>query len=277
MKTEINQLFNNIHSLPQVPDVVSELITQLGNPNINMSEIAKNVELEPSISLKILRLVNSAHFSLSRKVGSITEALSFLGMDQLKTLIIGSGFTSAVPAIEGFDIEAFWNKTFLKAMYAKALADTLKHDGTVAFTAAIISNIGTVLIQLGDSKAALEIDQHVKAHPDVTDQHRYTYEKRRLGYISTEVAAELSTRWKFSEELVSAIADSAEPLTIESPSKLACIVHIAEYISSHKKNSTAEEIIEHLPLELADKLNITKAVLIEETASLLELESPAFA
>ncbi len=76
--TTIDQLFDNIHHLPQVPDVVRELISQLNDPDIDMSAIATNVEQEPTISLKILRLVNSAHYGLSRKVSSINEALTFL-------------------------------------------------------------------------------------------------------------------------------------------------------------------------------------------------------
>ena len=45
----INQLFDNIHDLPQVPDVVSELISQMNNPKIDMGAIAKNVEKEPTV------------------------------------------------------------------------------------------------------------------------------------------------------------------------------------------------------------------------------------
>ena len=45
----INQLFDNIHDLPQVPDVVSELILQMNNPKIDVGAIAKNVEKEPTV------------------------------------------------------------------------------------------------------------------------------------------------------------------------------------------------------------------------------------
>ncbi len=268
MATTINQLFDNIHNLPQVPDVVRELISQLNNPDIDMSAIAKNVEQEPTISLKILRLVNSAHYGLSRKVSSVNEALTFLGMDELKTLVIASGIVSSIPSIQGLNVDEFWDKTFLKAAYAKGLAQEVNLDGNIAFTAALISNIGTLLIYLGDSHAAQEVDQHVKAG----DATRYEFEKRRLGFTSADVSAELSRRWKFSDELVNAIADSAEPLSVTEPSKIACTVHIAEYLSVKPAESTNDDLLANLSFDVAQKINLTKAVFTEKLETLLAIK-----
>lgn len=267
--TTINQLFDNIHNLPQIPDVVRELISQLNNPDLDMSAIAKNVEQEPTISLKILRLVNSAHYGLSRKVSSINEALTFLGMDELKTLVIASGIVSSMPKLESINIESFWDTTFLKASYAKTLAEDINVDGNIAFTAAIISNIGTILIHLGDPSAGQEIEQRLKSG----DTMRYEYETRRLGYTSADVSAELSRRWKFSDELIDAVASSSDPIAVAQPSKIGCTVHLAEYVSFNKSRISEDELLESLPFEVAEKMNLSKPVMTEKLASLLAIKS----
>lgn len=100
MPTSINQLFDQLHKIPQVPEVVRSIINQLNDPHADMLNIAKDVEKEQVIALKILRLVNSAHFGLSRKIGSINEAVSMLGLNQLKTLVIASGIVAATPDIK---------------------------------------------------------------------------------------------------------------------------------------------------------------------------------
>jgi HD-like signal output (HDOD) protein len=123
MPKQMNQLFDNIQKLPQIPEVVRTIINQLNEPHAEMLNIAKNVEKEQVISLKILRLVNSAHFGLSRKVASIDQATVMLGMNQLKTLVIASGIVSSVPKIENFDIRKFWNNCFRTATYAKWIAE----------------------------------------------------------------------------------------------------------------------------------------------------------
>jgi HD-like signal output (HDOD) protein len=267
--TSITQLFDNIHNLPQVPDVVRELISQINDPDIDMSAIAKNVEKEPTISLKILRLVNSAHYGLSRKVSSVNEALGFLGMDEIKTLVVSSGLVSSAPKLDSLVMEDFWTATFLKAMYAKALATKVGVDGNIAFTAAIISNIGTLLIHLGNPSAGQEIEQHLKSGATM----RYEYETRRLGFTSADVSAELSRRWKFSDELTNAIAGSSDPITTEAPSKISCTIHLAEYLSFNKTRMNQAELIENIPFEVAAKMNISKPVLTEKVDDLLALET----
>ena len=263
--TTINQLFDNIHDLPQVPDVVSELISQVNNPKIDMGEIARNVEKEPTISLKILRLVNSAHYGLSRKVSSIGDALSFLGMSELKTLVIASGIVSSMPKINGIDSAAFWDMTFSKAFYAKAIAQELNLNSDIAFTAGLLSNIGTTLIFLGDAHAGLEVEQHVKA----SSKMRYEFEQSRLGFTSADVAAELSRRWKFPDDLVSAIGGSAAPLAQGADSSVAAVIHIAEYLSVN--NGVDDDFMENFPSDVAERVGFTQDLL----AGLLESDSDA--
>lgn len=237
MKTEINKLFDQIHNVPQVPEVVRTLISQLNDPNANFSDIAKNIEKEQIISLKVLRLVNSAHFGLSKKIGSIDNAVGMLGMSKLKTLVIASGIVSSVPDIPNFDIKTFWADSFNTATYAKWLAEQANiEESDMVFTAGLLNALGTILLYLGDSKAANEIQQHVKA-----GENRYQYEQKRLGFTTLEVCTELCKRWHFSDELVDTVAQSGNPLEAEDVSLPACAVYIARYISESNHSEVSEE------------------------------------
>ena len=108
MSLEIHQLFDKIDKVPQVPEVVRTLVTQVNASNVSFSSIAETVEKEQIISLKVLRLVNSAHYSFPRKIGSIQQALVILGMDELKKLVITSGFINSYSNIEGMSLDDFW-------------------------------------------------------------------------------------------------------------------------------------------------------------------------
>ncbi len=242
MKITIDQLFEQVHNIPQIPEVVKTLIAQLNNPDIPFHEIAANVEKEQMISLKVLRLVNSAHFGLSKKINSIDDAVVLLGMSRLKTLVIASGIVSAVPDIPNFDIKQFWLGSFNTANYAKWVADESNlEDSEMAFTAGLICGLGKILIQLGDPKAANEIEQHVKA-----GHLRPKYEINRLGFTNLDVCKELCKRWKFAPELTDAVYQSGDPLEFEEISPVSCAVAIGRYISEHM--NSADEIEEHLPL-----------------------------
>ena len=78
--------------------------------------------------MKVLRLVNSAHFGLSQKIGSIDDAVVMLGMSKLKTLVIASGIVNSVPDITNFDVNESWANSFRTVTYAKWLAEEIKLD-----------------------------------------------------------------------------------------------------------------------------------------------------
>ncbi len=270
MKLTIEKLFDQIHNVPQVPKIVRTLITQLNNPDIDFDAIAKNVEKEQIISMKVLRLVNSAHFGLSKKIGSIEEAVVMLGMSRLKTLVIASGIVSAVPEIPNFNIKEFWNDSFRTATYAKWLAEQSNLENSdMIFTAGLINGLGNILLQLGDAKAANEIDQHVKA-----GEARSEYERKRLGFTSQEACAELCRRWNFSEELIDTVAKSGEPLGFEEISLSACVVFIAKFISeSSHSNMNDEEKLAVFPVKEWLQLGLNKQEIAEKMTEILALES----
>lgn len=269
MPTSINQLFDQLHKIPQVPEVVRSIINQLNDPHADMLNIAKDVEKEQVIALKILRLVNSAHFGLSRKIGSINEAVAMLGLNQLKTLVIASGIVGATPEIKNFDIKRSWQNSFRTAAYSKWLAEQAGAAGDIAYTAGLLANLGNVLIHIVCPSEANEVDQHVKAgavRPDI--------EKNRLGFTSQQVCAELCRRWRFADILIETLEQSAEPWLAEPPNRLSGAVYLAGWISGQQDRGMAqEEILSGLPAAATGLLGLDPGLLAEKMPSVLAQKS----
>lgn len=269
MTPNMNQLFDNIYKLPQIPEVVRSIIKQLNNPHADMFSIAKDVEKEQIISLKILRLVNSAHFGLSRKINSIEEATVIIGMGKLKTLVVASALVSTVTEIPNFDLKQFWSTTFLTASYAKWFAEKSGLDADIAYTAGLFSGLGNILLHLGAPKEANEIDQHVKA-----GSSRPEVERNKLGYTNQQACAELCRRWGLSGELISAIEQSAAPKADSEADKLACCVYLAGFISSNEAlGKPAEDIFNRFPINISDYIGLRQAISAEMIGEILAIES----
>jgi HD-like signal output (HDOD) protein len=270
MKLKIEQLFKQIHKVPQVPEVVRTLITQLNDPNTNFNDIAKNVEKEQVISLKVLKLVNSAHFGLPKKIGSIDEAVIMLGLTKLKTLVIASGIVSSIPAIPNFNIKEFWSDSFRTATYSKWLADEIKLDNSdIAYTAGLINGLGTILLYLSDAKTASKIDQQVEA-----GKNRPDLERKYLGFTSQEVCAELCRRWYFSEELINTVSQSEKPLSFNKIKLPACIVCVAKYINEATKSEMDdEEILINFPSKEWQQLGLEINDITKVLPTIIALES----
>ncbi len=269
MSSKITKLFQQVHKVPQIPEIVQTLISQLNDPTIDMKAIAQNVEKEQVIALKVLRLVNSASFGLPKKVASIDEAVVMLGMGKLRPLVIASGIVGSVSGIENFDVKQFWLASFTTASYAKWLANEAQCDAEITFTVGLISGLGSILIHLGMPKKAIEIEQHLNeghARPFV--------EKMRLGFTSQEVCAELCKLWKFSDDLIIPVSQCAEPLKAEPVSKIACIIFIARYLNDCKqKDMPEEEILQSMPLDVVEQLELPESFFTEKLTEILALES----
>lgn len=269
MSSKIKKLFSHVHKVPQVPEVIRIIINQFNDPNINMNDIAKNVEKEPVISLKVLRLVNSAQFALPKKISTIEDAVVMLGMTQLRSLVIASGIVNAIPKLENFDLKLFWQNGFRTASYAKWLANETQGDADIAFTAGLINDLGRILIHLGLAKEAMEIEQRV------TEGHSRPFvEKMRLGFTSQQVSAELCKVWKFSDELIIPVEQSGEPLLADPVSNIACIVYLARFISHCRSNNMLQEdILQDLPIDVVEQLNLPEEFFQDKLAEILALES----
>ncbi len=269
MSAKINKLFSQVNNIPQISEVIRVLINQLNDPDIDLKQVARNVEKEQLISVKVLRLVNSASFGLPKKVASIKDAVVLLGIGKLKTVVIASGIVSSVSKIDNFDLNQFWLDSFSIATYAKWLANESGLNADIAFTAGLLSNLGTILIHLGQEKAALDIERLIKQ-----GHGRLYVEKMRLGFTSQDVSAELCKLWKFSDALVIPIAQCGEPLLADPVSKIACSVFFAQLITGSKAMQlTEEEILSLIFAENIKVLGLSDTFFKEKMTELLTLES----
>jgi len=270
MSNKIEALFSQVQNVPQIPEVIRILINQLNNSDIDLKEIARNVEKEQIISAKVLRLVNSASFGLPKKITSIEEAVILLGMGKLKILVIASGIVSSVPKIDNFDITRFWLDSFSTATYARWLSNASGCDADTAFTTGLLSGLGTILIHLGETNKAIEIERLIKEE----EYFRPFVEKTILGFCSQDVSAELCRFWKFSEDLITPVGQCGEPLLGNPISKIACCVFIARLISNCKATEkTEEQTVALIPTEMIELLGFPETFFKEKMGDIMALES----
>jgi len=268
MTVNMHALFEQSDNVPQIPEVVRTLIVQLEDNTADFAEIADNIAKEQSISLKILRLVNTAYYGLPGKVSSINQALVILGMGELKQLVIVSGFVDSLSTIPGLDLNDFWLDNFRTATYAKELSKQCGLEKSeIIFTAGLINSLGKILIYLGAPAFAKKIDTAIEA-----GQSRSEAERHYLGFTYQQVCTELCRQWQFSEDLLEIITQSDHPLNYDHPSSAACAIYIAKYISEATySNQVHELIVDNFPVaeweylglqedDIADKMNELQAL-----------------
>ncbi len=208
----LRQIIGTIGALPSLSDSYTALSRALRNPAASIAEIADIVERDIAMSAKVLQVVNSGFFGLPQRATSIHHAVSYLGMDTIKTLALYSEafrlFTpdKRVPATFWPTMQRHAQRT---AMIAGALP--LVHEAhEVAIVAALLHDVGTLVL------ASAMPDEFCAVLAAMKQENctQHEVEDRMFGISHAEIGAYLLGLWGINSIAVEAIAHHHHPTRI---------------------------------------------------------------
>lgn len=147
----IKKLATRMDRLPTIPTLYSELIEKLQSPDAMLDDLAAIVQRDIGMTAKILKLVNSAYFGLSRRISSPTEAVSYLGIETIKSLALSLHAFSQyqVTRSGGLSLEDVWNHSLLVGEGARALARAEglgRREQDEAFVSGLLHDTGKIVL-----------------------------------------------------------------------------------------------------------------------------------
>ncbi|NTU60365.1 MAG: HDOD domain-containing protein, partial [Deltaproteobacteria bacterium] len=142
----IRKLFEKDPSLPSLPDHTRRLLEILRKEDTPLTDIAREVENDPVLALRLIRLANSAAYSLGKEVNSLERALAVVGVTQISSIAASFASVDSCERFLGaskFHWKDFWAHCSGTAFIAKALAERLEValNGT-EFLAGLLHDIG---------------------------------------------------------------------------------------------------------------------------------------
>lgn len=218
---------NGLEDLPSLPAVVMELLGSVDQEDVDISVLAKKVSHDQALTAKTLRLANSSLYGLQVKVTTIQQAITFLGFQTTRNLIIAVAVTGCFPSGQcpGFDDKAFWRHSIATAACARGLARRMRFNQDYAFTAGLLHDIGRLVLVTRFPTPY----QQVLAHRAEQDCTLLDAERAILGIDHVAAGVALAQHWNFSDTMRQAIACHHAPET-RGAGFLATIVHVANAI-----------------------------------------------
>ncbi|MFW6171370.1 MAG: HDOD domain-containing protein [Planctomycetota bacterium] len=255
---------SSFYSLPAVAVEVLELTEQANTDPIALREC---VERDPALTAKLLRVVNSSIFGLSREVTGLTQALALLGVKPLKLLVLGFSLPKQLYTdVEADALERFWKFTLLKAVAARELSKTFWNTpGDEAFTAGLLQEIGILVLvkELGDSYLNFLAGVHERG------ADLMPLETETLGFDHAILSARLLEHWRLPTQIVEAVAT---PLDIEhikgldaDTAALPQTLHLATLLATIIVNQRGD-----LMTELIDAATRYRDIRVEQIDDLLD-------
>lgn len=199
---DFERIFKDL-DVPSCPQVVSRLLQATKDPDITIDNVASILEMDPGLSSKLLRMVNSSLYGLPSKVTSIARSVNLVGMKEIENLAIAYAVTKNLkdPETRGFDLKSFIMTSLYRAIFAREIAKFYEQEPEDAFTGGLMQDIAvpTLLTNWFD------IYENVYHEWKKTKEPLENVEKRRLSWNHCEAGAWIAKRWEFPDILVCAI------------------------------------------------------------------------
>jgi HD-like signal output (HDOD) protein len=213
-------LHEYVSNMPSFSPATAKIVQLANNLNTPANDLVSAIRLDPILTGKVLQLVNSAYFSLAQKVTSLNRALVYLGINTIKNLALSTAvmgvFDTKNQELANL-VRPVWRHSLATAVCSKMLAKSVQVPQNVIeeyFIAGLLHDLGRIILV-----QAFFYKYPNGGHLELTD------EQFRYGTDHCEVAANTLKHWKFSEELIEAIAGNHAP---KPNNKIANFIHVAD-------------------------------------------------
>lgn len=241
---KVSDLLQGDVNLASPPEIYARLCKLIEEPDSTSAMLGEIIERDPAIAARLLRLANSAFFALPVEVESVADAITLIGRQATRDLVLATEVIQRFNDIprELIDIYAYWRNSLRCAILVRQLTSLLpeNYSDESMFLAGLLHDIGHLVIytrtpELG-RKALLE------------HRHRgiplHRVEREIMGFDYAEVGSALALMWELPKMLCTVLATHINPQDAEEYRIESALVHIASTVSH--QGSFAEDIVDAL-------------------------------
>lgn len=190
------QIEEVIDFLPPVPAVMIELIKALGDKDIELKALAQIISKDPLMSMNVLKVSNSAFYSLPNKVSTVDHAVKLLGIKEITGICIACGAYQVLkPAknVETFDFIDFWRHSVATGIISRRLSKELAIlDHNILYFLGLLHDVGKVVLDRFDHGTyKVVIQKTLEENTTIRE-----VEKHLIGESHDTVGGWLMAKWK---------------------------------------------------------------------------------
>lgn len=206
----VTQLLDEVEGLVSPPDVCLRLFELIHAPNTSVKQIADVVAVDPNLTLRLLRIANSSFYNFSKKIDTVSRAITIIGVTELYQLVLSISAVKSFTNIpnELVKMDTFWQHSVYTGLLARALAvrASVLHPERL-FVAGLLHDIGSLVLY--NLRPAEMRDILLTAEGD--EELLYQAEMEQFGFTHASVADSLLEKWMLPEELQQAVCWHHQP------------------------------------------------------------------
>ena len=263
-KDKILNIILGSDSLPTLSTVASKLITIISDEDTSMREIAELISKDISISTKILKIVNSSFYSFPQKIGTIQQAVTILGRNALRNLVLSFSFLklNADDDQGNFDYERYWEQSLAAGVSARLIMKNVTNKNSdEIFVSGLLQNIGELFL--------------ARCFPQKYEKVQNTVQEEGLSLIEAEhrvfgtdhsfIGGEVTKAWGFPAVLTECISyhHNAEGYTGTNKEIIRNInvVYLSGVLSNIFYTAEPQKYLDEFKLKATELLNLNTEVI----------------
>ncbi|GAB4362379.1 MAG: response regulator [Deltaproteobacteria bacterium] len=208
----LKALIGGMRSIPSLPDVYHEMMREIESPDASLRRIGGIIARDIGMCARILQLANSAFFGTMHRIADPVQAVTHLGLEVIKALVISVHIFSRFEkeAAGGFSLDALWKHSFVVGASAFGISRAAGSDRAeldAAFVGGILHDVGKLIL-------AVNLPQPYRAVRAVSGGEGVSLceaERECFGATHAEVGAYLLGIWGIPREVVEAVGFHHDP------------------------------------------------------------------
>lgn len=234
LENRLKQIISNIRNLPTPPIVFEQIQKVLNNPETSVADVAAILSEDPAMSVKVLRLTNSAFYGLSREIDSVNHAVMIIGLEAVKNLVLSASVLSMFKSNkDNKDYhERFWRHSLASALAARVIARDFKggkaFNPDPAFSTGLIHDIGKMIICCFMPGEHTQVMEYMESHPESSQMQA---EIAIMGFNHAQLGRQLAVTWKLPDRLADAIGYHHTPGMENNSDDFAYLINLADYVA----------------------------------------------
>ncbi len=220
----LTTLISKVSDLPPLPANVLKALEMTMDPEVSVRDLQSVISQDQALSATILRVVNSAMYSLRRAVSTVSHAVAVLGIETVKSIIMAASVEGVFSMAKDLGTKLMSDHSWGTALASRIIARRIGYAvPEEALVCGLMHDIGKPVLLQNFQNRYLEIIGEVYKGNLCFHQ----MELEAFGFSHAHVGALLANRWNFPPQLSEAVGFHHNPLSAPVHLQLACIVNLA--------------------------------------------------
>jgi diguanylate cyclase (GGDEF)-like protein len=241
--------------LPSPPAIAVRILEETKKEECSLDSLAQIIEADPALALKILRLSNSSYYGLFTKVKTLPRALSVLGLNAVKNIVLSFVLIDNFRKSDenAFNYDLFWRRSVTAAVGADLVCQVTGETNEDIFLTALLQNIGVLVLYICRQEDYLAVLEETRFYPSSWE----TVETERFGFNHQDVGTRVLKEWGLHEKIYLPIGHHHSPQKAPQEfAKLSQVLNIADKLSLLYNEDHSAVIIDALKQDFDELFKI---------------------